>query len=278
MYADALPFLRCPGCGGTLAPDSVTAAPDGEWVTGALKCAACGSSFPIRAGIPDMLGTVQPTTPAQFTNDLPLTAWGYERLWRPFALTLLTGQPFPYRRELPIIAALAKVAQGGLIIDLACSNGLYARAAVRAMRPASGCVIGIDRSLPMLEDARRRARAARLPITYLRAEAEHLPVVDGQASAVLVGGSLNEMGDIGPALGEVARVLRPGGRFATMTLAPAATTIGRSIQRLAGGGGIRFFRRKELETLEQAHGLHPVDFQQTGVVMFTGAERRNDDG
>jgi SAM-dependent methyltransferase len=117
----------------------------------------------VRDGIADFLGPPRPPTPAQITNEWPLTAWVYERGWRPFALTLLSGEPFPYRRELPLITALAEPRRGGLYLDVACSNGLYARALARSLAGAPGHVVGVDHSLPMLKQARQYARDACAP-------------------------------------------------------------------------------------------------------------------
>src|SRR5215210_6852749 len=101
MYTDLLPYLRCPACQNTLTLQHPMVDPAGEIVGGNLACPACDAHYPVRAGIADFLGPPRPPTPAQVVNELPPTAWAYERLWRPFALSLLSGESFPYRRELP---------------------------------------------------------------------------------------------------------------------------------------------------------------------------------
>ena len=268
MYTDALPFLGCPACRAALALRHDRRDALGEILEGELACAGCQAIFPIREGIADFLGPPRPPTPAQVTNEWPLTAWIYERGWRPFALTLLSREAFPYRRELPLMVDLMQPQRGGLFLDVACSNGLYARALTRTLRGAPGHVLGVDHSLPMLAQARRFARDAGLPISYARASAQALPVLAGQASGVAIGGSLNEIGDLDGCLAEVRRALRPDGRFVAMTLARAATAPGRAVQGLLGSGGVVFWPAGELSARFAMHGLRTLDEQQYGLVMF----------
>jgi ubiquinone/menaquinone biosynthesis C-methylase UbiE/uncharacterized protein YbaR (Trm112 family) len=268
VYQEIVAYLRCPTC---QQPVSLRHAQTDRWaeiVGGDLVCDGCASRYPIRAGVADFLGSRQPATPAQMTNDWPVTAWVYERAWRPFALSLLSGARFPYRRELPLMARMIQTQRGGLYLDVACSNGLYARALARTMRGADGHVAGIDHSLPMLAQARRFACDAGLRISYLRATAQALPIAAGQAAGITIGGSLNEIGDHDMCLAEVYRTVRPDGRYVAMTLARAATAYGRLFQRLLGPGGIQFWSSDELEAHFARHGLRTIERQQHGLVMF----------
>lgn len=206
---------------------------------------------------------------AQAINERRAAAWSYERLWRPFALWLFSGEPFAYRRELLLLAALMQPQRGGLYVDVGCSGGLYARALSRAMGTARGRVMGIDRALPMLLDARHRARRAGLIISYVCAEAQALPLATNAAAGVAVGGSLNEIGDLDGSLAEIARVLAPDARLVTMTLTTASTRAGRLMQRLLGLVGIQFWSADELLRCFEHHGLRSCGCWQYGVVAFT---------
>ena len=271
MYQELLPFLTCPSCRQTVSLQRAHTDRADEIVSGALACAACGSHYPIDQGIADFLGPPRPPTPAQVVNEWPATAWAYERAWRPFALSLLSREPFSYRRELPLIAHMAQPWRGGLYLDVACSNGLYARALVRTMRGADGHVAGIDHSMPMLAQARQFARDAGLRISYVRATAQALPFAANQAAGVVIGGSLNEIGDLDTCLAEIRRALRPDGRYVAMTLARAATLPGRAVQRLLGPGGVQFWSSGELEARFAQHGLQVIERRQSGLVMFHAA-------
>lgn len=268
MYADLLPLLRCPTCAGALDLRDRRYDAGGEIISGMLHC-GCGAVYPIRDGIADFLGLPRPPTIAQLTNELPATAWAYERLWRPFALTLLSGESFPYQRELALVTDWVGAARGGLVIDVACSNGLYARALARAMRPSTGHVAGIDHALPMLREARQRARAAGVRVSYLRASAQALPFASSAAQGVTIGGSLNEIGDLDACLREVHRVLTEDGRFVAMTLLAAQGVVGRVVQMAMAPGGIAFWPREELLARFRTAGLRPEHDQQYGIVLFT---------
>lgn len=271
MYQEILPALCCPACRLPLSLEHAEIERRDEIIGGALVCGGCGARYPIRAGVADFLGPPRPPTPAQLTNEWRATAWAYERLWRPFALTLLSRQAFPYRRELPLLVGMAQPARGGLYVDVACSNGLYARALARNLRGAAGHVAGVDHSLPMLAEARRVARAAGLRISYLRAEAQALPIAGGQAAGVTIGGSLNEIGDLDGCLAEARRALAAQGRYVAMTLARAGTAWGRALQRALSTGGIQFWSSDELEAHMARAGLRTIELQQHGLVMFHSA-------
>jgi ubiquinone/menaquinone biosynthesis C-methylase UbiE/uncharacterized protein YbaR (Trm112 family) len=268
VYRDLLPALRCPTCHLTLSLQLIEAAEDDEIVGGDLVCSGCGAAYPVRDGIADFLGPPRPPTPAQVTNEWPLTAWVYERGWRPFALTLLSREAFPYRRELPLLVGLAEPSRGGLFLDVACSNGLYARALARGMGAAPGHVAAFDHSLSMLKQARWYARAAGLRISFVRAKAQALPVDAQAAAGVVIGGSLNEIGDLDACLAEVRRTLSSDGRYVAMTLVRAATAGGRMFQQLMRLGGIVFWAPEELERYFSQHGLRPVARWKYGLVMF----------
>ncbi|HUF25563.1 MAG TPA: methyltransferase domain-containing protein [Gemmatimonadaceae bacterium] len=114
-----------------------------------------------------------------------------------------TGNPF----------SLAPLAPGERVVDVGCGAGIDSLIAAR-MVGASGRVIGIDMTLPMLEKA--RAGASELDaanVTFLEGFAEALPVDDGWADVVISNGVMNLFPDKMAGLGEMARVLRPGGRL-----------------------------------------------------------------
>lgn len=268
MYSQLLPLLRCPSCQSTLELRQPAYGPDAELLSGQLGCAGCGARYRIRHGIADFLGIPRPFSPAQLVNELPPTAWGYERLWRPFALSLFSGQRFGYARELPLIAALAEPQRDGLYMDIACGNGLYARTLARTLG-AGGMVAAIDHSMPMLREAASLARAAGLRISFIRARAQALPIAPASSAACVIGGSLNEIGDIDGCLAEIKRCLADGGRFVAMTLSRADTPAGRLLQRALGGGGIRFWTAQQLIELFRRQQLHTSGCWRYGIVVFT---------
>jgi demethylmenaquinone methyltransferase/2-methoxy-6-polyprenyl-1,4-benzoquinol methylase len=102
------------------------------------------------------------------------------------------------------------------VLDVATGTGLVARALVERY----GCrVVGLDQSEGMLEGA--RARLARRPkvaqrIELVRGEAEALPFADGEFDHLTFTYLLRYVDDPGATLRELARVVRPGGRIASL--------------------------------------------------------------
>jgi SAM-dependent methyltransferase len=269
MYIDLLPYLRCPICGyaplllvaGEVAGDDI--------VEGGVRCERCEHVAAIAGGILDMLGDApSPLTPAQLTNYAAPAAWGYERLWRWQALSLLSGRRFPLSEELRLVRGLIDPRRGGLLLDVACSNGLYARALASSAPPGT-VVVGIDHARAMLREARRRARTEGLRISFVRATAQALPFRTGTAAGYTMGGSLNEIGDIGAALREARRVLGTAGRCVSMHLLAAGSRWGRLLQRLLAAGGIVFPDQAALRQQFAGARLQPLSSWRWGVVEIT---------
>lgn len=252
MYAELIPFLRCPSCAAhplTLLGPLIT---DDEIIAGALRCDECCGQTAIIDGVWDALNNAPlPLTPAQLTNYLSLTARAYEPLWRWQALSLLAGRRFPLREELRLLHDLIQPEAGQLYVDDACSAGLYAR----ALAQPGTIVAGIDHSWAFVRQARTLARRNGLRISYIRAAAQALPFADGVSAGVAMGGSLNELGDQATALREVRRILQGDGRFFCMNLIAATSAWGRIVQRVLGTGGIAFPTPDELNAWLDRTGL-----------------------
>ncbi|MBV9792151.1 MAG: class I SAM-dependent methyltransferase [Chloroflexi bacterium] len=245
MYPEVVPVVRCPNC--TAHPLTLLGPlyEDGEIVVGALRCEFCAVQTPIREGIWDALNDrLLPLTPAQITNYLPPAARLYEPLWRWNALTLMSGRRFPLREELTLLRGLIQPRPDRFYLDVACSAGLYAR----TLAAPGAIVAAVDHSWAMLREARRQARERGLRISYMRASAQALPVVNGAAAGVVMGGSLNEIGDQHAALCEIRRVLEPDGQFFCMNLVKATSGWGRVLQSGLSTGGVDF---PKLATLNQ---------------------------
>jgi len=104
-------------------------------------------------------------------------------------------------------------------------------------------VIGIDPSAPLRRDAEEAAARLQLPVRVLEGMAEALPVDAKSIDSVVITYTLCTIPDVEGALGELRRVLRPGGAvyFCEHGLAPDRRV--RVMQRLmepawkrAGGG------------------------------------------
>jgi ubiquinone/menaquinone biosynthesis C-methylase UbiE len=72
-------------------------------------------------------------------------------------------------------------------------------------------LVGVEPMAPLLDRARRAARAVRFPVECLRASAERLPLPSRSVDTAVVTFSLCSIPDVAAALAETRRVLRPGG-------------------------------------------------------------------
>jgi demethylmenaquinone methyltransferase/2-methoxy-6-polyprenyl-1,4-benzoquinol methylase len=81
-----------------------------------------------------------------------------------------------------------------------------------------GEVVGVDISREMLAVGREKVARAGLQdrVVLQEANALALPFADGSFDGAVVGFGLRNMSDVAAALAEVRRVLRPGGRFASL--------------------------------------------------------------
>lgn len=102
-------------------------------------------------------------------------------------------------------ATLTRDATEGRVLDIGCGEGRFL--------PRGG--VGIDLDAARLRSARDRSRLV------LRADAHALPFRDATFDTVLAHRVLNDAGRIDHVLEEVARVLRPAGRFLVFTRARA---------------------------------------------------------
>lgn len=103
-------------------------------------------------------------------------------------------------------------APGALTLDIGCGEGRLSR----LMAAAGHRVVGIDAS-PTLAAAAREASPA-TPVAL--ADAAALPLPDGCADLAVAFMSLQDVDDMPAAVGEIARVLVPGGRLCLATVHP----------------------------------------------------------
>ena len=114
-------------------------------------------------------------------------------------------------RQALAAARLADCPPGGELLDVPCGFGRH----TVPLAAAGFRVTGVDRTQPLLDEARRRAGEGRWP-KFVRADYRELPFPDERFDAALnLFSSLGYLGDAEDtrALAEIGRVLRPGGRL-----------------------------------------------------------------
>ena len=110
--------------------------------------------------------------------------------------------------------AVADLHEGETVLDL--GSGAGADVLISARRVgATGRVIGLDMTDEMLALARANAAAAGVAnVEFVKGHIEDIPLADASVDVVISNCVINLSGDKAAVLREVARVLRPGGRFA----------------------------------------------------------------
>ena len=131
-----------------------------------------------------------------------------------------TYPPSPHNRLMEIeqatVLSLLPDLRGLTVLDAGCGSGRY----LRELRSRGASVIGVDLSLPMLERARNTTSR------IARADIRALPLESMSIDLAVCGLALGDVPEIEPALTEIARVLRPGGRVIYSVVHPAGEAAG----------------------------------------------------
>ena len=166
----------------------------------------------LRAAIREEYATVaaEPERGFHFHTGRPLARLlGYEEEWLrgvpedSIASFAGTGNPF----------SLGLPNRGEHVVDIGAGAGIDSLIAGKMVGPG-GRVIGIDMTPAMVAKARAAAAAmGATRVEFREGFAESLPVPDGWADVVISNGVMNLFPDKLAGLGEMARVLKPGGRL-----------------------------------------------------------------
>jgi demethylmenaquinone methyltransferase/2-methoxy-6-polyprenyl-1,4-benzoquinol methylase len=140
------------------------------------------------------VGAVFDQVAARYDLMNDLMSFGLHRSWKVF------------------VVALARVRPGEHVLDIATGTGDLARAMARRVGP-HGRICMTDINGAMLARGRGRADDAGLLLPAIQCDAERLPFPDASFDCVTVGFGLRNMTRKEVALGEMARVLRRGGRL-----------------------------------------------------------------
>ena len=127
------------------------------------------------------------------------------------------GNPV-FLAEEPVVREMLDGIPAGEALDAACGTGRYARHLAALGFP----VTGIDATPAMLELARRKVPAGRFEPGDLAA----LPVPSASFDLAICALALTHCADLSRAVGELARVTRPGGRIIISDVHPFSVALG----------------------------------------------------
>ena len=132
----------------------------------------------------------------------------------------VAGQWDAVRSELfgersPLVGMLALIDPDWIVADLGCGTGALSATLASFVRQ----MIAVDASAAMLAAARRRLDGT-TNVDIRQGELESLPIETAQTDAAVMSLVLHYIAEPQKALGEAARVLRPGGRLIVVDMMP----------------------------------------------------------
>jgi 2-polyprenyl-6-hydroxyphenyl methylase / 3-demethylubiquinone-9 3-methyltransferase len=154
------------------------------------------------------------------------------------------------------------------LLDVGCGGGVLAEEFARAGFE----VTGIDPAPETIQTAREHAATSELCIEYQTGAGEHLPFREGSFDHVACCDVLEHVDDVDRVIGEIARVLRPGGLFfydtINRTIISKLAIIKvmqewRSTAFAEPNSHVweKFIKPAELIALFERHGLEPLEMR-----------------
>ena len=136
--------------------------------------------------------------------------------------------------EEPVVRELLDARPAGAALDAACGTGRHAS----YLASLGHSVTGIDATPEMLEEARKKVPAARFEPGDLTA----LPLPSQSVDLAVCALALTHCAELGPPVGELARVLRSGGRAVISDVHPFAAMLGSHARYPRSQGEFGFVR------------------------------------
>jgi ubiquinone/menaquinone biosynthesis C-methylase UbiE len=218
--------------------------------------------------IADELPSTGPTQDLMTTSLVPRI---YENYWRPALGRVAKGITGPgMDEEVRIARLLMGLSPGDVVLDVACGPGNFSREFARAVGD-TGLVVGIDASRTMLDRGAEDLEKSGLEnLALVRGDAVHLPFRDRSFDGLCCFAALHLFDEPLAALGEMARVLAPGGRIALLTSVRRQLTLPPLKPLIERASGMRVFESDEIVTALRMRGFREIHQRLSGMVQFVG--------
>jgi len=168
-------------------------------------------------------------------------------------------------REAELLASMVKAGANDRAVDLASGPGTLALRFARHVRR----IFALDVTPAILQRARNSAAAEGLAnLDCVLGDALALPFADGALDIAITSYSLHHMADPARAIGEMARVVRRGGRVGVLDIRvsedPRSADVHDRIERLRDASHTRSLSRSEFEALFAKNGLRILHAEEQG--------------
>jgi len=173
-------------------------------------------AYPIARGYVDLCPDYQEAvTPIQVLCQASPMIAIYDNIWRPFGYFFTSSRSFP--EDLDRITALMDPKPHQRVLDLACGPGNFTRNIARYSKDTK--IVGFDLAKQMLKRAVDLSPVSEYAnVCYMRGDALAMPFESETFDAVMCCAALQLFTDYDRALGEISRVLKPGGAFVCQTI------------------------------------------------------------
>lgn len=171
----------------------------------------------------------------------------------------------------------AHLVSDSAILDVGCGSGQVTRDAARLSR--RGSALGVDLSSSMLRLASALTAEAKLPnVSFVQADAQVYDFGESRFDVAVSRHGTMFFGDLAAAFANIARALRPGGRFVQLTWQPLERNEGIRTFRMIASGGSELasppagapspFALSDPDRVTQLlHGAGFVDVEMTSLTM-----------